>query len=445
MEADDLLPRLRQRIESREAQVGVIGLGYVGTAVAGAFAKCGFEVTAVDVVAEKVAAVSVGRPPFEGHEPELEAILKVANDSDLLHATTDYDDLRSVEILLVAVETPVDPESRRPGYKALRSALDALGPRLSAGRLVIVESTLAPGTTDRVVVPALEAASGLKTGAELLVAHCPERVMPGRLLSNLRHMSRVVGGTSREAAAAAVALYRCVVDADLDATDALTAEIVKAGENAYRDVQIAFANEMALLCEDLGADVWRVRELLNKSPGRNMLLPGAGVGGHCIPKDPWLLIANAGPEFHPRLIPAAREVNDAMPGHVIHLLEESLAFEDVGLDGASVAVLGYAYLADSDDDRNSPSAELVRLLEERGAGVRIHDPWIDRYSGAPVADVVAGADAVVLMVSHSAYEHLDWAALHASASRPIVVDGRRSVDRALAEGAGWTVRTIGVG
>ena len=336
------------------------------------------------------------------------------------------------------METPVDPVSKKPGYEALRSALTSLARNLSPGTMVIVESTIAPGTMERVVGPLLEEVSGLRANEDFYLVDCPERVMPGKLLRNIRGLHRVVGGSSPEAAELAVALYRHVVQADLDAVDCLTAELVKTMENAYRDVQIAFANEMALLCEEMGADVWQVRELVNKSPYRAMHLPGAGVGGHCIPKDPWLLIANVGGGFEPRIIPTARAVNDGMPLHMVDLTTEALAEVGVKVADAKVAVLGYAYLENSDDTRNSPSQVLVARLRELGAEVAIHDPWVPEYRG-DLAECVRGCDAVVVMVAHDEYRQLNWDSLKAFLRHPVLVDGRRVVT----DSPGYVFRGVG--
>jgi UDP-N-acetyl-D-mannosaminuronic acid dehydrogenase len=268
--------------------------------------------------------------------------------------------------------------------------------------------------------------------------------MPGKLLHNIRHMNRVVGGISPEAADLAVGFYRHIVQADLDPVDCLTAELVKTMENAYRDVQIAFANEMALLCEDLGADVWQVRELVNKSPHRDMHVPGAGVGGHCIPKDPWLLIANAGDGFEPRLIPTARAVNDGMPHHMVDLTVEALEEAGVDVTEAKVAVLGYAYLENSDDTRNSPSKVLVARLHALGADVAIQDPYVQEYQG-DLEGCVEGCDALVVMVAHDLYSRLPLSELRTSVRRPILIDGRHVFSREEAEAAGWVYRGVGRG
>ncbi|MBN1260170.1 MAG: nucleotide sugar dehydrogenase, partial [Anaerolineae bacterium] len=271
----ETLLELQRKIETRTARLGVIGLGYVGLPVACLFAEAGFKVVGIDVKAERVARINAGVSPIEGEEPGLADLLASVVAAGQLHATIDYGELASCDVITINVETPVD-EQHVPRYAAMQSALRSLGPVLKAGALVIVESTIAPGTMAHIVQPLLETSSGKTVNVDFYLGHCPERVMPGRLLANLRGVSRVCGGETPETAEAMIALYRHVVQADLDPADCVTAELVKTAENAYRDVNIAFANEVALVCEAVGGDVWRVRELVNKSPGRNMLFPGAG-------------------------------------------------------------------------------------------------------------------------------------------------------------------------
>ena len=427
-----VMAELRRKIEARQATLGVIGLGYVGLPVACTFAAVGFRVIGIDIKADRVAAINAGRCPIGGNEPGLSELLASVVEGRGFRATTEYGALRGTDIILIDVETPVD-DGGRPRFDALRRACTALGPVLKQGALVIVESTVAPGTTDRLVKPLLEETSSRKLNEGFYLGHCPERVMPGKLLTNLRSVGRVCGGSTPETARAMVALYRQVVQADLDPTDCLTAELVKTTENAYRDVQIAFANEVALICEAVGGDVWRVRELVNKVPFRSMHLPGPGVGGHCIPKDPWLLANAFGADRDVRLIRAARAVNDGMPWHVADLIARALAEAGCSIAGARVAVLGYAYLEDSDDTRNSPSEALVNRLRQLGAEVRIHDPWVEAYRG-DMAEVVRECDAAVVMVGHSAYRSLDLAALGDALRRPIVVDARHLLKEASSTG-----------
>jgi UDP-N-acetyl-D-mannosaminuronic acid dehydrogenase len=456
-----------ERIETKTAQLVVIGLGYVGLPVAGRFAQVGFEVTGLETNADKVETVNRGGCPIEGREPGLPDLIAEVVTAEKLRATSDYAVCREADVILIAVETPID-SIKQPRYTALRSALralephlclrnaaqslrDAAQPRRDVPQLVIVESTVAPGTMHKLVCPTLEVGGRRRAGEDFFLVHCPERVMPGLLLTNLTHMSRVVGGHSSEAAELARALYHHIVEADLDLADCVTAELVKTAENAYRDVQIAFANELALICQHVGADVWQVRELVNKSPGRNVLLPGAGVGGHCIPKDPWLLAYGASDMVQAKLIPAAREINDYMPLNMAELAVDALDEVGVEIEDACVAVLGYAYLENSDDVRQSPSIALVNRLEELGARVRIHDPYVCEHRG-DLAERVRGCDAVVVMVKHDDYADIcleqlrDWlAADKPRGRRPVLVDGRHVFEQREAVAAGFVFRGVGIG
>ena len=433
------LSALRSAVDDRSAGVGVIGLGYVGLPAACIFADAGFKVRGVDLDGARTETINSGQSPIEGDEPGLADLVKRVVTNHHLRTSTAYSDLGDADVVLICVDTPVDSD-HRPRFKALRSACSQLGPVLKDGALVIVESTIAPGTIDSVVGPALEESSGRRAGTGFHLGHCPERVMPGKLLKNMRTMSRVCGGSSIEVADVMVALYSTFVEGDLDASDCLTAELVKTAENAYRDVGIAFANQLAMVCERAGGDVWRVRRLVNKVPGRDVLLPGGGVGGHCIPKDSWLLAAPLGDEAEASLLGIARRINDGMPAHVAALVSGLLGPRQV----ARVAVLGYSYLENSDDTRNSPSAELVRLLSKGGFDVVVHDPFVREYSGE-VIDAFRNADSAVLMVAHSAYRDLDLKAAAAVMHERTLVDARGFFRAQDLEEAGFTYRLIGVG
>lgn len=437
------LKDLRDRIERKEARLGIIGLGYVGLPVAAMFAEAGLDVLGVEIRPERVERINAGISPIGGDEPGLAELLDQVVRAGRLRATTEYGELRDRDVILIAVETPVD-DQKAPRYEALTAALTRLGPVLKDGALVIVESTLAPRTMQDLVLPLLERSSGKRLNEGFYLGHCPERVRPGRLLHNLRHMNRVVGGMTPETAETMAALYRHVVQADLDLTDCLTAELVKTVENAYRDVQIAFANEVALICEAVGSDVWRVRELVNKVPERHMHLPGAGVGGHCIPKDPWLLAYSVWDRGETlRLIPDARAINDSMPLHVAGLLRQALDEAGLPLAEARIAVLGYSYLEDSDDTRNSPSGVLVALLQSEGAQVMIHDPWVEEYRG-DLLERVKGCDALVVMVGHRQYREADLTEVGRAVRRKVLVDGR-GVFRNYPSLDGWIYKCVGVG
>jgi UDP-N-acetyl-D-mannosaminuronic acid dehydrogenase len=438
-----LLEGFEARVEDRSLVLAVVGLGYVGLPVAATFARAGFRVHGIERDAERAEVIARGGCPIEGDEPGLAACIADEVAAGRLSASADAAELAKADVVLVCVETPVESH-HRPAYRALEGAVRAIGERAREGALVVIESTVSPGTLDHRVRPWLEASSGRRVGEGLALGHCPERVMPGRLLGNLRAMSRVCGGDSPRTSAAMKALYRTIVEAELDEAACVVAELTKTAENAYRDVSIAFANELARVCERAGADFLEVRALVNKSPGRNVLVAGTGVGGHCIPKDPWLLAAAMGEEQALALVPAARGVNDAMPLHVCRLVEEALGDAGRELSGARVTVLGYAYLEDSDDERNSPSEALVTALEACGAEVRVHDPFVTRFAG-PLERAVEGADAVVIAVAHRAYRALDWATLRALARAGALIDGRFVVEPGAAHAAGWSFRGVGRG
>lgn len=417
------ISKLKKKIQIKEATLAVIGLGYVGLPVAATFAEEGFDVLGIDVLEARIVKINSGISPIEGNEPGLEELMKRVVGEKKLRASTDYDDLKDRDVILISVETPVD-ENNKPQYVALRSVLKSLAPVMKEGALVIIESTIAPGTMVNLVKPMLEDGSGRKAGEGFFLGNCPERVMPGRLLQNLRNISRVVGGMNPETADAMLALYAHVVEGDLDLTDSTTAELVKTAENAYRDVQIAFANEVALISEAVGGDVWKVRELVNKSPGRNMLLPGAGVGGHCIPKDPWLLAyGTEGKDVPLRLIPAARAVNNFMPTHIADLIETALEKKGIKMKASKILVMGFSYLENSGDTRSSPSAELLSILKMRGVIPVVHDPYVEEFN-QELFELAEACSAAVLMVKHDEYKDLDFSRLKEKLSANIFIDGR---------------------
>ncbi|MCW1966975.1 MAG: nucleotide sugar dehydrogenase [Anaerolineae bacterium] len=439
--------------------VGVIGLGYVGLPVACEFARQGFNVIGLDIKADRVAKINAGINPIEGDEPGLQALLCEVIVAQKLQATTDYKELQAAHVITINVETPVD-EFHVPQYHALRAAVHSLGEVIQSDTLVIVESTVAPGTTLSLVKEILEESSNKKTITmdaqlqdiqmqRLLLGMCPERVMPGRLLHNLRNLDRVCGGVTPVVAAAMSRFYRYIIPhADLDATDILTAELVKTTENAYRDVQIAFANEVALICEASGGNVWKVRELVNKSPGRHMLLPGAGVGGHCIPKDPWLLVNSVQrtktASFTPTLIPAARYINEAMPHHLYNIILQRLSQNNLQPQDAKVLIMGYSYLEDSDDTRDTPSQKLVYFLNSVGAKITVHDPFVKPYDN-DIYDCALGCDIAVLMVKHTTYLSLDLSYLFTMMRRRILIDGRNAFDETILNKLSADYYCIGVG
>jgi len=408
-----------------QERIAVVGLGYVGIPLCSLLADKGFDVVGIDLVKSRADDINAGRLPLKGEEPGLAELLEKAVRKGKLRATTSYAACRDRTAIFVCVDTPIDAD-KRPDNSRLEAAARSIGKNLAKNTLVVVESTVAPGTMTGLVARTLERESGLAINKGYRLAHCPERVMPGRLLYNLKNYDRVIGGSDKKAIERASAIYSKIMKGKLHPTDLTTAEIVKTAENAYRDVQIAFANEVALISEKLGADAFEVKRLVNTCPFRDMHTPGAGVGGHCLPKDPWLLVYG-GRESSPRLIPTARDVNDSMPFHVLDLAAAGLAETGKRLEDSVVAVMGASFLQDTGDVRNSPSVPVIESLKS-ARGLRIHDPYLDEVSGIKVSrDVnkaLAGADLAIFMVAHKEYARLTPNTLKKLMRTPVVVDGR---------------------
>jgi len=450
--------------------IAVIGMGYVGIPAAVLLADAGHDVVGIQRRSPrsgwKIDWLNEGRCPIGGNEPELPEILQRVVREGRFRATDDYSALGDVDVVLIDVQTPTD-ESHTPMYDSLKEASQQVGRRLRAGMVVIVESTVAPGTTEHVVRPILEKESGLRAGLPHGFGLCfsYERVMVGRLIHNVREYPKIVGGIDEESRNTAMDLYRSIVRAPVCGTDIVTAEVAKTVENAYRDVQIAFANEVALLCESMGTDVHEVRELVNglpndpssphANPVRNMHLPGAGVGGHCLPKDTWLLMhgydryAKAKQQYPPSILTGARHLNDWMPVHMVDLLEAALEEAGRGIRGSRVAVLGFAFLENSDDARNTPTVPLVEELARRGATYIIHDPYIKDGEGYAIEDDVDRAlrqcDAVVLMTKHEQYRSVTPERLLGLLNSRVVIDGRNMFDARAFIDHGFIFKGVGKG
>ena len=427
-----------------QEKIAVVGLGYVGIPLAASLADKGFDVVGVDVLEDRAAQINAGKLPLKGEEPGLARLLAKAVKKSKLRATAANEALRDRTAIFVCVDTPIDAD-KRPDNAKLEAAVTGIGRNLRKGALVVVESTLAPGTMLGLVARTLERESGQKLGPGFRLAHCPERVMPGRLLFNLRNYDRVLGGYDRKSILRATAIYSKIMKGKLHPTDLTTAEIVKTAENAYRDVQIAFANEVGLISEKLGADAFEVRRLVNTCPFRDMHVPGAGVGGHCLPKDPWLLV-HGGRDANPRLMPAARAVNDSMPFHMLDLASEALAEKGRRFEDAVVAVMGASFLQDTGDPRNSPSVPVIESLK-CAKELRVHDPYLADIAGTrttgDLKKALAGADLAIFMVAHKGYDEITPAMLKRLMRTPVVVDGRNIFSSEGMRKAGIVYRGVG--
>ncbi len=430
-------------------KIVIIGTGYVGIPVAAIFADRGFNVVGINRTIEKVDAINKGLCPIEGDEPNLAELIDKVVKSKKLVATTDYSECKNADAILICVETPFDSKKWEPNYESLKSALKSVGENMSKDTLVIVESTIAPTTMDTLVKPILEDASKMEAGRDFLLGNCPERVMPGKLLYNIENLPRVCGGINEETRTKMIELYSPVVNAELYPTDCLTAEVVKTAENAYRDVEIAFANEVALICEKLGIDAYEVRELVNKSPYRNMHYPGAGVGGHCLPKDSLLLSYGVKGILTPKIMLLARELNNEMPLHTAALLLQTFRDMKMNLKDKRVTVCGFAYLENSDDTRNTPSLEVINELKKNGIEVMIHDSFVKSYQDIDIKKdfykSIEGADGLIFVTAHNEYRNLDIEKIKETMRTPIVIDGRNIFNKEEMKNKGFIYKGVGKG
>lgn len=416
----------------------VIGLGYVGIPVAAKFAEAGFDVVGIDLDGTKVEKINQGVFPLKGEEPGMKELVDKVVRGGKMKASLNYDECKNADFILISVQTPM--KNNEPDYSFLKESLKSVGKRLKKGALVSIESTLSPKTMNSLVKPLLERESGMIAGKDFHLVHCPERVKTGKLLEFIEKTSRVIGAVNEESGERAKKIYGRIVMGNLDITDMITAEVTKTVENSYWDTQIAFANEMALICERLGVDFFKMRELVNKSPFRDMLMAGTGVGGHCIPKDPKLLVYSVS-GYEPELIKISRKINDSMPFHMLELINKSIT------KGAKICIFGLAYTKNTEDMRNSPSLVIIDLLKKAGFDTCAYDPFVEGYSD--FEGCLSGSDCLVLATDHTEFNKLNTKEglekIKKLMRNPSIVDGRNLFDRKLCEEMGFTYRGIGKG
>ena len=399
-------------------RISMVGLGYIGLPTAALFAAHGNRVIGVDVSQRVVDTINAGKIHIV--EPELDGLVHKAVADGMLSATRDPE---PADAFIIAVPTPFK-ENHEPDLSYIRSAAEMIAPVLEKGNLVILESTSPIGATLQMAEwlaaarPDLSFPQTAGNAADVQVAHCPERVLPGQVVRELVENDRIIGGMSDKATEMATAMYKLVVRGECVATDAKTAEMCKLVENSSRDVQIAFANELSVICDKFGIDVWELIRLANRHPRVNILQPGAGVGGHCIAVDPWFIVASAPDEA--RLIHAARLGNDAKPGWVLE--KGKAAVMDVlartpsrAMADIRVACLGLAFKPDIDDLRESPALDITRRFGELGCQVLAVEPHVDelpdRLGALPIRlvsldEALAEADVICVLVKHSAFAGL---------------------------------------
>src|SRR6266540_4285267 len=429
-----LVEQLREKIRSRTARTGVVGLGYVGLPLAVELAKAGFHATGIDMDARKTQAIQDGR----SYIPDVSsADVMALKEAGKLDATTDFSIVQELDTINICVPTPLR-KTKDPDMSYIVSAVEAIAKHLHKGMLIVLESTTYPGTTEEVVQPLLEA-TGLKAGVDFFLAFSPERVDPGNPTFHTHNVPKVVGGLTPDCAKLAGALYGSAIETIVPVSSTRVAEMVKLLENTFRAVNIGLVNELALMCDKMNIDVWEVVDAAKTKPfGFMAFYPGPGLGGHCIPIDPFYLSWKAKQTgFDPRFIELAGHINAGMPHYVVEKIGEALNERRKAVNGSKVLIAGVAYKRDIDDMRESPAMDVMGLLAARGAQVSYADPFVavvhaGEWSGGydlRSVDMTRGSiaryDCVVIITDHKAF---DYRALLDEAD--LIVDTRNAIKEA---------------
>ncbi len=412
----------------------VIGIGYVGLPTAAMFASKGHKVIGYDLNEKAVNALNRGEIIIE--EPGLGDLVKKVVSQGNLSAQTSCP--KGLDAYIIAVPTPIN-EDKTADMRFVESAVNAIVPCVRKGSAVILESTSPPRTVEDLMLPIL-AKTGLKIGEELYVAHSPERILPGKVLEELRTNSRIVGGINQKSSEVVKSLYESIVEGEIFITTSTTAEMCKLMENTFRDVNIALANELAKMSEELGVNCWEVIKLANQHPRVNILSPGPGVGGHCIALDPWFLVEKSA---NAKLIKQSRINNDSMPMFVLNKIESILN----GLEGKTVTLLGVTYKPNIDDIRESPVMHLWKMLEKEGANVKVCDPHAGEKinNNFDIYSACENSDIIVLGVNHDQFADIDFSLAAEKMNGCSVLDTRNFLNEQEIEKAGLKYYLLGKG
>lgn len=413
---------LKEKIQNKTATLGVCGLGYVGLPLAVEKAKAGFKVVGFDVQKQKVDMVNAGQNYIgDVVNEDLKAIVESGN----LRATTDFAEAASCDCVCIAVPTPLD-KHQQPDISYVKSSTESLAPYLHKDMLIVLESTTYPGTTEELIKPILEKASGLKCGEDFYLAFSPERVDPGNLIYKTKNTPKVVGGCTPECTDVAATMYEAVLEAPVfRASSPAVAEMEKILENTYRNVNIGLINELAILCNRMNISIWEVIEAAKSKPyGFQAFYPGPGLGGHCIPLDPYYLSWKAREYgFHTSMIESSMMVNDKMPEYCVERAMHILNRARKAMNGAKVLVLGVAYKQDIDDYRESPAIRVIEELLKEGAEVKYYDPWVKAFWEGDLRmtseetlteNLVSEADIVLVTTAHTNVDY-EFVQRHAKA------------------------------
>lgn len=405
--------RLLEKIAKRDITVGVVGLGYVGLPLAVEKAKAGFKTIGFDVQEEKVKMVN------EGHNYIGDVVnedLKELVESGMMKATSDFSFVKDVDFIAICVPTPLD-KHQEPDISYVKQSTEAISKHLSRDTMVVLESTTYPGTTEELLLPILEEGSGLKCGEDFYLGFSPERVDPGNLIYKTKNTPKVVGAVGKDATEVISAMYREVLEGEIyEVSSPAIAEMEKILENTYRNINIGLVNELAILCNKMGISLWEVIDAAKTKPyGFQAFYPGPGLGGHCIPLDPYYLTWKAREfGFHTSMIENSMIINDKMPEYTVDRAASVLNEHKKALNGSKVLVLGVAYKNNIDDYRESPALNVIDILKERGTVTDFYDPWIPKYKrngewhegiSEINADIIKGYDLILVATAHDAYDY----------------------------------------
>ncbi len=395
-------------------KICVIGQGYIGLPTAALFTKSGCDVVGVDVVKDVVNNLNKGKIHIE--EPGLKEVIEIAIKNGKYKASLEPE---KADAFIITVPTPYIADNYSCDLSYVIEACNEILPFIEKGNTVIVESTIAPMSTDDVIKPIFEKA-GYTIGKDLYLAHCPERVLPGKIIHELVHNNRIIGGITPECSKKASEVYGQFVEGELMLTEAKTAELSKCMENTYRDVNIALANELAKICAEIGVNALDVIKMANKHPRVNLHSPGPGVGGHCLAIDPYFIYAKA-PETA-KIIKLARDTNNSMPQFVFENIKKITP-------NGKIAILGVAYKGNTDDDRESPAFDIITLLENEGYEVAIHDPHIKNDLYVDFENAVSESNLVVILSDHNEFKNMDYTIIKNNMDNPVIFDTKNIVEQ----------------
>lgn len=416
------------------SKICVLGMGYIGLPTALLLANNGHNVVGYDINKGRICSINAGEMPF--HEKGFQELLDNALEMGSFQAETEVKDS---EVFLIAVPTPLDKETNLCDLGYVLNACEVVSNKLKEGNLVIIESTIPPMTCKKQIKNILEQ-FGLKASINFYIAHCPERAIPGSTLYEMINNDRIIGGIDSRSSELARSIYSSFVKGKFHVTDSTTAEMIKLMENTYRDINIAVANEFAVISEEYGVNVWEAIEIANKHPRVSILKPGPGVGGHCIAVDPWFLTEET---TNGRLITLSRQINDTMPNYVMTIAREMLK----GIKHPIITVFGVAYKGNIADTRATPSRKFIKLAKNEGYEIRIYDPYVKEFD-YPIYDLeeaIVKSDCIIILTDHSCFGTINPLDICRFMSNLNIIDTRNIIEITTWEKANFNVRLLGKG